>query len=74
MKTETVSLNLGDVQIRFLAPNGRPLRRGQEAQGHLFNISGPGIDPDRVVRVKLPTLDYGKPGPLVVKVEMRARA
>lgn len=68
---ETVSLNMGDLKIEFLNRSGEPLKPGDTAYCYKFRVSGVGIDPERVVAVEIPRLDYGNPDELLVKVTLR---
>ena len=69
---DKVHLNIGDIKITFLNAKGDPWEEGDDPiHKHLFIIEGPGIDPNRVASVTIPTLSYGDHGLLTVQVEMR---
>jgi len=59
-------------RITFMDGQGDPLSEASEAMpvGFRFKIEGPGIDPERVLRVIFPALDYGEPEVAIVEVEM----
>lgn len=76
---KTITLNLADVKLTFLTPEGKPLEpppsaafvaSNGKAKQHMFEIEGPGINPFAVKWVSLGRLDYSSANPLQVTVCM----
>jgi hypothetical protein len=63
-------IEIGDVKITFFGAKGEPLKPGELARLHRWQIEGPGIDPNRVASVQIPKLDYRENGILTLMVEM----
>lgn len=55
---DEVCLNIGDVFIRFLDGDGKPLQPGQPACSHLVEVRIPGVDPRRILSVEFSDVDY----------------
>lgn len=70
IEPDRVTLNLGDLEVRFFTPEGDPVKPGGEVQNGKFTVHFPGIDPLQIKALRIPELNYDKIEPLAVEVEM----
>lgn len=67
---DEVSLNIGDISVRFLGADGGPLQPGQPAMCHLVEVHIPDVDPRRILSAQFDDIDYTSPDFYRVRVEL----
>ena len=75
---EEIMVPFHRLRFLYLSPKGMPLateavingEREALLRGHNFLVEGPGVDPNRVLRVELPCLHYQSPEMPAAKVVM----